>query len=104
MIHISSTAHVFYISADDITNNNLKGVCDRIIETFENTEAISNERPIIYVFIQQPHYRWDDQVTRWMQKLEEHFEPEILFHSFIFPSEVYHKMAGKLSGDATDAR
>ena len=97
MIFISSRAYIFYVPASDIARNNLEAVCDRIIETFENTEAILPEASPIYIFIEQPSHRWDHAVEAYMRRLEAHFEPNTPVHSFILPSEVYRKMDDKHS-------
>ena len=101
MIFISNTAYIFYVPASDIANNMLDMIGNNIIQTVENTDALTREPTPIYIFIEQPSQRWEIAVASCMQRLELYFEPDTTVHSFLLPTEVYKKMNDKHSSVLT---
>ena len=87
MEFLTDTANVFYISADEISRNELSIICEAIKQQIEERNGTYT-----FIFIEEPFYRWESEVGRQMGLLRGHFDGKVVINDLILPSDVYQEM------------
>ena len=91
MQFLTDRANIFYISAREIASNGLGIACEQIGKAILRRLGTHT-----FIFIEEPPFRWEDDVPRQLNKLRSNLETsrrEFVIHDLIIPSDVYQKMS-----------